>query len=166
MTSNPNRYLPHRRQRPMTDNEFSYQPLEHIQAPTPDLKAPLAVLILGLGIGLGYLSFGNLFISASHQSSPQPQVAGLQSSLEEEVESESEETVVCWNQVLVEDGSNMNFVWQDACRGLPPDPMRECAPNQPRLTQAERLAYLQWYQNDAKLSPECQALSGEVPAGL
>lgn len=167
MTSHFNpKYLPHRRQRPLADNAFEFKTLFSSGAKQSSRLDPV---ISGVVAGVAFvtaistLALGASFLSDVYQSQ-NAQVAGLRTEIpydDPEPAATTQPTVVCWNQVRVNQENNL--VWRDSCRGLPPRPTQNCLDEPFELTRGESRAYRDWFYGNKTLDSSCQAQPGEIP---
>lgn len=159
-------YLPHRRQRPLSDNQDEYHPLYvSTSGRSLDPVAKVMVAVLAISTGLATVGLGSLMWPVAN-TSQYAQVAGMRTETpfeEPPLSAPATNVIVCWNQVDVVEET---YVWQDSCRGLPPAKTRNCVEYPFPLEEQERQAYVSWYYSDRVLDVSCQASPEDIPDQL
>lgn len=167
-------YLPHRRQRYLSDNQDEFYTLfkgnNDSGRKNLDPFIRSLVLVVALITGISTIVLGEMLVTRQVQqarlSSAALNVAGVRTEIpyDEPIQTPTPRpVVVCWNQVrLVEE----ELVWGNTCRGLPPADFRNCQEAALPLTKNEVNAYTQWFVGSKTLDLSCQAQAGEIPRRL
>lgn len=147
-------YLPHRRQRPLSDTQFEIHTLFASGSSGSKLPSKLILSVAGVVLAMSAAIFSSLGLMEL-LSPNNPQVAGAITYVDDGpvATATPKPVVVCWNQVAkLDDG----YFWQDSCRGLPPSSRRSCVPGKFLLTQWEYEEYLLWYYGNQVLDLGCR----------